>query len=57
MPDRITQTIERIRKTLSDASNAKVTGKISYEIDMSQGGIGRAKIRMENDLLGEEITQ
>jgi len=54
MSDTLARTIENITKTLSSMIREKKTGKVSYEINVSQGGIRDAKIRVEHDLMKEE---
>lgn len=42
--------IELIREHLSGEKKAKTTGKIEFEINMAQGGIGECKVKTEEKL-------
>lgn len=57
MPITISNTLDKIEKTLYTLHKDKTTGKITvvYEIDMSQGAIGKATIDVKTDLMAEGI--
>ena len=46
MSDPITPTLDLIKTSLSGWVKEKRTGKISYEIDISQGGIGEVQMHL-----------
>lgn len=45
-PDPMTTTVDFIKSSLSEWVKTRRTGKISYEIDMSQGGIGEVQMHL-----------